>query len=272
MVLVALVAVAACSSGDDGEPPNPEPVSFVALGDSFSSGEGARDYDETSGACHRSTLSWPHVVDQGESDIVLEELRACGGATIDHLLAPWTGRDQPAQIPAEPDPSVGLVTLTIGGNDVGFSEVVARCVIFDCSGVPDSTEFQARLAALSVRLTDDVYPALEAAYPNAVIVHVAYPRLTPLEGPLVRCGWLTEPERAATVEIVDRLNDTIAEAAGDAFLDIGGALEGHELCTADPWVNEVISFDPERAHPTVDGYQAIAEAVAFEMAGDYRRS
>lgn len=271
VVAIGLVAATACSGGDDDAAPR-EPVGYVALGDSFSSGEGARDYDEASGSCHRSTLSWPHVLDDSEDDIVLEELRACGGATVDRLLAPWTKRDQEAQIPAEPDPDVGLVTLTIGGNDVGFGELVARCVLGDCSGVPASPEFEAQLDALSTRLIDEVYPALEAAYPNAVIVHVAYPRLTPEEGPLVGCGWLSEPEREATVEIVDKLNETIGRVAQDVFLDIREALAGHELCSDDPWVNEVISLDSERAHPTVDGYEAIADAVADAMDGEYRRT
>ena len=137
-----------------------------------------------------------------------------------------------------PDPDVGLVTVTIGGNDVGFSEIVAQCVLGDCSGVPTSAGFQAKLDALSTRLIDEVYPALEAAYPNAMIVQVAYPRLTPLEGPPVGCFWLTEPERAATVEVVDRLDEAIGPggAAGDVFVDITDALAGHELCTEDPWV------------------------------------
>jgi lysophospholipase L1-like esterase len=275
VVLAALVAVAACSGGDDDASPEttkPEPLTYVALGDSFSSGEGARDYDPASGACHRSRLSWPHLLDDGESDIVLEELRACGGATIDRLLSPWSERGEPAQIPAEPRPDVGLVTLTVGGNDIGFGAIVVECVLLDCTGVPDRPELQVALDALSRRLTEEVHPALEAAYPNALIVHVGYPRLTPQEGPLVACAWLTESERAATVEIVDRLNETIARADPDVFADIGDALAGHEECTDDPWVNQVFSFDSERAHPTAEGYEAVAEAVAFAMAGDYRRA
>jgi lysophospholipase L1-like esterase len=270
LVVAAVSVLAAACSGDDGDAS--EPTVYVALGDSFSAGVGAPPYDEDSGSCDRSELSWPYVLAEEGDDLELRELRACGGAEIDNLLQPWTNRREPAQIPHDPDEEVGLVTFTIGGNDVGFGDIVARCVLGDCSDVPDSEAFQDTLEALVNRLLAEVYPALRAAYPEARIVHVGYPRLTPGgAGDLpLECIWLSTAERVAAIAIVDELNEAIEAAAdlsGDAaveFADIGGAFVGHELCTDDSWVNP-ISLDSERAHPKDEGYVAIASAVAAAL-------
>jgi hypothetical protein len=45
---------------------------------------------------------------------------------------------------------------------------------------------------------------------------------------------------------------------------VGEVFAGHELCTSDSWVNP-ISLDSERAHPTEEGYEALAAAVLEEL-------
>lgn len=267
-VLVALAACGGGGGGDDDEaaPVEEEPAAYVALGDSFSAGVGAPPYDPASGKCQRSELAWPHVLDEDDA-VELVQVRACGGAKADQLLEPWTDRNEPAQIADAPDPDIGLVTLTIGGNDAGFGDVVTRCVLGDCSDIPGSPDFTATLETVTRRLVDDVYPALRTAYPEARILHVGYPRLTPATGPLpAECGWLSPAEQTAAVAIVDQLNGAL-EAAAEAseaddvtFVDIGDVLAGHEVCTPDSWINP-ISLADERAHPTAAGYRAIAEAV-----------
>jgi lysophospholipase L1-like esterase len=275
VVLLAMALLAACSEGDDAgrattATTEPRPSGYVALGDSFSSGEGAEPYDAASGRCHRSPLSWPHLADDlGD----LLEVRACSGARLEHLLGPWTDRGQPPQIPAAADDRVGLVTFTIGGNDAGFGDIVLDCVLTNCGDVPGSDDFEATLDAIGARLTDEVYPALRAAYPKALLVHVGYPSLTPAEGrPVRRCPWLSPAEQTAVPRIVRELDD-MARAAVDArdddglaFVSVFDALAGHELCADASWVHQVLSFDSARAHPTAAGYRAIAEAVEREVA------
>jgi lysophospholipase L1-like esterase len=290
LLLVGLVTTACSgddspSSGRDAATSTTEarPPGYVALGDSFSAGVGAPPYDAASGKCEQSSLTWPKLLDGDEDTIELLELRACGGAQIEHLLGPWDSRALPAQIPtaaeADPDPTVGLVTLTIGGNDAGFSELVARCVLGDCSDVPGRSEFVATLRTVTDQLADQVYPAIRAAFPDARIVHVGYPRLTPAPGQSTgdTCGWITsDAEQDAIAGIVGALDGAI-EAAVDrttiddvAYVDAFDTFAGHELCTDDPWVNDVVSFDSGRAHPTAAGYEALADAVgdAIESPAD----
>ncbi len=268
-VAALVLALVACG-GDDGgrdETEAPKVERVVALGDSFMAGVGAPPYDESSGKCHRSPTTWPHVLEELDDSYELVELRACGGARTEHLLGPRTDRDQPAQIPEEPDPSIDLVVLMIGGNDAGFGDVSTQCVFADCSGVPTSTEWRAKLVTLSQTLAEQVYPRLRAAYPMARLLHVTYPYLTPVEVPTdPACGWLTEPEVPATRQLVADINDAITSAARSLseddveVVDASGAFEGHELCTEEPEVHP-ISLAEDRAHPTTAGYASIAQTV-----------
>lgn len=273
VTLAVLGGLAAACSGDDGGTPAVErrPSGYVALGDSFSAGVGAAPDDAGSGGCERSTRSWPPVLDELDDAVDLVAFVACGGATVDDLLGPDGTLD--AQIPAgAEDREVGLVTLTIGGNDVGFSALVARCVLLDCSNAATDPGFRADLEAVGDRLSGEVYPAIRAAYPRARIAHVGYPRLTPAPGEDVEgCRWLSPTEQTAAAAVVEQLGVTAEQAVAAAevddvvFVDVFEALAGHELCTDEPWVNEVITLRSGRAHPTAEGYAAIAEAVAAAL-------
>jgi lysophospholipase L1-like esterase len=267
---LAVAVVAACSGGggsDEATSTTRAPrIVYVALGDSYSSGEGAPPYDPTSGSCQRAAAGWVRRLDRDASAIVSLDHRACSGATTAHLTGPWTDRHLPAQIPATPDPEVTLVTVTVGGNDVGFSGIVGTCYVLSCAGVPTSPGFLGALHALGAMLTTAVYPALERAYPNARIVHVGYPRLTPEPGrPVKGCAWLTADEQVATAQIVAEVDRTIEAAAaqgGITYVDTSEALAGHELCSGSSWLNPVRIGGKAQAHPTADGQQALERSVA----------
>jgi lysophospholipase L1-like esterase len=270
-VALALAALTgACGGGDDGPDDageeDPPTIVHVALGDSFSSGEGAPPYDATPESCRRATDAWPRRLDEAVALIESVDLRACAGAETEHLTGRWTTRDLDPQIPAEPDTGVTLVTLTIGGNDIGFGDVVLSCVLLTCGPEPGSSELDARLDALRTALLEEVHPALAAAYPNARIVHIGYPRLAP--PPAVEpdgCPWMSDDDQELANGIVDALDGAIEDAAQQSgtaeYLDVGGAFAGHELCTDDPWVN-AIGLGPGGAHPNGAGQRALADAVA----------
>ncbi|HJR24559.1 MAG TPA: SGNH/GDSL hydrolase family protein [Acidimicrobiales bacterium] len=251
-LVVAAVLLGACGVPGGEEP---QPPTYAALGDSFSSGEGAGGYDAAPADCRRSRQAWPRLLDAGV------ELRACSGARTEHLTGPWPSRGLPPQIPTEPDPAVALVTLTIGGNEAGFGDILEACVVSACPSPSDLD-----LTALADALVDTVYPALEAAYPNARIVHVGYPRLTPPPGdPVGACFWLPPSDQAAAAGFVDAINGAIeaavaASATDVGYLDVTSALADHELCTPSPWVTLV-----GRAHPTAAGQQALRQAVAAAL-------
>lgn len=241
-------------------------MSYAALGDSYASGEGAPPYESGPASCKRSNRSWPKRL-EADSDLVAGiDHRACSGAKTVNLTAAWADRGFAAQIPATPNPSVGLVTVVIGGNDVGFGDIVAACVIWQCPS-PTERGFTARLATLRSTLQTQLYPALKAAYPNARIAHVGYPRLTPPSGVRPRsCAWLSSSDQKAAAGIVDQLNSTIRSAAqgtGVTYVDVGPALAGHEMCTATPWVRNI--GEQAQAHPNAEGQRAIEKVVATAL-------
>ncbi len=125
------------------------PTRYVALGDSYSSGEGNPPFIQgtdtssflgfgTANQCHRSTAAYgPHI----QSDLSIQAsdfvFQACSGAVMADFVASlpggsgqWSdGAQLDAIAPAnQPSDSTGLVTLSVGGNDVGFPFVMNACV------------------------------------------------------------------------------------------------------------------------------------------------
>lgn len=268
--IVALVTiVAACGDDDSAPEADSDAIAYVALGDSFSSGEGAPPYEAGSDSCYVSPLAWPRRLYADVTGFVSVDPVACAGARTEHLTGPWASRDLPAQIPAEPDDSVTLVTLTVGGNDAGFGDILGSCVLTSCPP-PDEEDFADRLAMLTETLTGTVYPALRAAYPEARLVHVGYPRLTPAPGkPVEGCGWLDAEDQTRAAGILGALDDAIRTATEQSdgaveYVDVTDALAGHELCTAQSWLNPV-GLGAGYAHPNAAGQRGLEVAVAAAL-------
>jgi lysophospholipase L1-like esterase len=89
---------------------------YVALGDSYSSGTGTRDYSLNSG-CQRGPYAYPALIKADRPGTNLTFV-ACSGATTGDVLA--------NQVPSL-NASTNVVTITIGGNDAGFSSVITAC-------------------------------------------------------------------------------------------------------------------------------------------------
>lgn len=131
-------------SGDDEEPSNPLPAitlppyapAYVALGDSYSAGEGVEPYlpdsddiNKHGNRCHRSTQAYAERLRfSGGSQL---RFRACSGAVIANMHTKQkTGPGvmvPPQLVDGILGPDVGLVTITIGGNDAGFAHIVELC-------------------------------------------------------------------------------------------------------------------------------------------------
>jgi len=137
---------------------------YVAMGDSYSSGEGTGRYyrrtDTATNACHRSPVAYAPLLDRSRRSLKLTGFVACSGATTHDLYAPnHSYPDEPAQLSAL-STRTRMVSLTIGGNDLGFTQVVGACLQtavdqrFGCSQNPLLTgAVAARTAALAGRAT-----------------------------------------------------------------------------------------------------------------------
>jgi hypothetical protein len=242
----------------------------VSLGDSYSSGEGTFDYDNNvqAKACHRGPDAWPRIMQRRVAELATIAHKACTGATVADLTRSFKGNGP--QLPSTPDPTVDLVTLTAGAADVAVKDFLLQCVnpapTASCAGVPGSNAFQQRLSLLG-RSLDALYPKIRRAYPDARIVDVGYPQLTPsTDRTPVGCGWLKPDEQAAAATLTQRLNTALQAADGRAgvdFVDASSVLQGHELCTGESWVVPLsASTATEPGHPTLAGQTAYAERVA----------
>ncbi len=117
---------------------------YVALGDSYSSGEGNPPFlPGTKGTCDRSNAAYgPHLAAflkvPSSSDF---SFHACSGAMTADFVADLGGHasgqyDEGPQLdqiaPAgKTSPATGLVSLSIGGNDAGFAFAVGDCAQVD---------------------------------------------------------------------------------------------------------------------------------------------
>jgi lysophospholipase L1-like esterase len=222
------------------------PVHYVALGDSYSSGVGTRDYFPDSGNCLRGPKAYPQLwADQHHVDTFT--FVACSRATTDDVNS-----NQISSL----SPDSTLVTISIGGNDVGFTTVVTQCLLLTdsaCSEAVKASETKVR-DELPAKL-DATYAKIRAAAPHAEVVVVGYPRLnTP--GPCNIPGY-TDAKRAVMNSGADILAATISQraaAAGFSYADPRREFNGHGVCSSTGWINGPSIPPQESFHPNVDGH------------------
>jgi lysophospholipase L1-like esterase len=249
-------------------------LTHVALGDSFSSGEGNPPFDagtDTSGdTCHRSASAWPRLLDADAKDVTLAALLACSGAGTDAIAGAAFKTEPPqlaqlAALTVKPD----LVTITIGGNDVAFGTVLPISNVLGepfCSHRLDQAYHYIR-ERLGPILASTYRAVRTAAGPNARVVVVGYPNLMNLKrsDAIRHCPWVEPGSWAEIVQVTSAFDQTIAAAARGEHVEYVSALRalrGHELCTADSWVYPIGLFGGQlRGHPTLRGQQAIADTV-----------
>lgn len=105
--------------------PHDPPFTWYALGDSYTAGPGAGDLDGSNqGDCVRSVGSYAVQLQQDWVYTSANDFTflACTGAKTSGVLT-----NQLPEISS--DPSLDLVVLTIGGNDIGFSKIAKACLV-----------------------------------------------------------------------------------------------------------------------------------------------
>lgn len=256
--------------GTETPPPPPPPPSgpkrYVAMGDSFQSGEGASAYLPAAPGrpyrCHRSGNAYSQLLAARHRSSVVSSPRddfvACSGAVIYDVT-----RNQLAALGSD----VGVVTIGIGGNDVRFSSIIKGC-IFDwrlsCQGYLDE---YFDLGLVRSRL-DALYSQIRRRAPDAVVIVVGYPRIF-TERRSCPVGAF-RAERALINRAADRLDAAIASVArrhGFRFVDPRAAFAAHGVCS-DPsgrWINPYMREEDAvngSFHPNAAGQRALADLVA----------
>lgn len=221
-------------------------VDYVALGDSYSSGLGAGAYDSASGDCKRTARAYPALWAAAHSPSTFA-FTACSGARTGDVTAGQLG-----PLGASTD----LVSITIGGNDAGFSDVMTTCVLqSEATCLNRVAQARAFVDSTLPGNLDRVYTAIRSKAPSARVVVLGYPRFYQLSGTCI--AGLTEKERAAINGASDYLNAATAKRAADhgyTFAEVAGAFRGHEICSGSSWLHSVNLLNiSESYHPTAAG-------------------
>ncbi|MFD6530954.1 SGNH/GDSL hydrolase family protein [Streptomyces sp. NPDC060184] len=252
-------------------------VDLVALGDSYASAPYVpTQVDPT---CLRSSQNYPSLVAQSRSAALTDV--TCSGATTADMTASQAEGVAP-QLDAL-GRSTDLVTVTIGGNDIGFSTVLGTCAQLasgDPAGTPCRTHFtdgsdqvSEAVAATGPKVAR-VLRGIHQRAPHARVVVVGYPDLFPEDG--VGCTGKTVPLAAGDFSwLRDRekeLNSMLARQArrnGAQYVDTYTPTIGHDLCkpTGVRWIE---TFAPETPagplHPNASGESAMATAAEGALA------
>ncbi|MFH8367675.1 SGNH/GDSL hydrolase family protein [Streptomyces sp. NPDC018031] len=253
----------------------------VALGDSYASGAGIPA--QSAGLCMRSDQNYGQRVADALGAAHYTDV-SCAGAKASALTKPQTDLGVPvngAQLDAV-TPDTTLVTLTIGGNnlgtsDMGFVDVIAACSALsptDPLGAPcrdlytdgdGGDTLVARLAAAGSELTAALR-RIHTTAPRARVVVVGYPSVIPAD-PRKCLGKLpiTTGDIAYLHGVLGELNDMVARTAaagGATYVDTVAATRGHDSCSADPWIEGLFPASPALPlHPDATGQRVMADAV-----------
>jgi lysophospholipase L1-like esterase len=221
---------------------------YVALGDSYSSGTGTRTY--TDSTCQRSVYAYPSLVAANRPNTSLV-FAACSGATTADVL-----NNQVASLTS----TTRFVTITVGGNDAGFSSVITECAkpawASDCAGKVTTAQNFIR-NTLPGRL-DSVYSQFQSRSPSALVVALDYPRL--FNGEDCNAGtWFSPDDETRLNATADLLGSTIkarAAAYGFVFKDAIPPFVGHAICSSSEWLNGLSNPVGESYHPNRTGHSS----------------
>lgn len=283
----ALTLAAAGTAAAPGAYAAPKPKApasydrYVALGDSYTAAP-LVPVTDPAGGCFRSSNNYPKQVARTLPVKTLVDV-SCGGADSPDM----TGSQQTALGPVAPQfnaltRETDLVTVSIGGNDENvFGTLVGYCPALrakDPTGSPCRDEMRAdpggdRLMNATARTrdrVDAVVAEIRQRAPQARIVVVGYPQIVPNSGTCVDRLPLADGDYAYARLINQRLDAALkhtAQANKVDFVDVWKASKGHDICSADPWVNGQVT-DPARAqnfHPFLNEQTAIAGLIADRL-------
>ncbi|MFB6826561.1 GDSL-type esterase/lipase family protein [Streptomyces virginiae] len=290
VVPLAVSALLAGGAGTSAASPGTGPTAVVSMGDSYISGEAgrwkgnsltnsgsrngtdrgwvggstydpARVYGTTAGGCHRSDSA--EVRSAGAIADVAVNL-ACSGAVSDNVFrssnggVPYKGEapqaDQLAAVAASHD--VKVIALSIGGNDLGFADIITDCALdfvlwnsycYDDqqAGVDQKIDAvmgkvgksvdEIRAVMRAAGYADSSYRIVLQSYPSP-IPRGAENRYTQSDWSRLNTGgcpfWNRDSDWARdslVPQIANRIKG-VAAAKGAQFLDLRDMMQGREVC------------------------------------------
>lgn len=238
-------------------------LDYLALGDSFASGEGAFSYKpgtdvrQPLNGCHLSTLSYPYLLGIRTLLNSVQSV-ACSGARLQDIVsfnyteavAQSKGRNDPAHdndilanyLPGY-RPQVNFidrtrpahVTISISGNDIGFGKIILACLApGSCyTGQQERVNLAHTINSKFIQLVSTLESVKNGAGSGAKIYMIGYPSLADPNGNCAVNVRLDQSEIRFSNELIAYLNAVIklaAAKAGVTYVDVEQALAGYRLC------------------------------------------
>ena len=307
-------------------------LDYLALGDSYSSGEGDTDLfqkesyylqgTEKDGECHLSSRSYPFIL-RTKWDIAPDRMGtvACSGALVrtdmNGDMTTYFGQHKEMERSslAERDrqrsdalekfipgivPQIEFVrkyqpkilTLTGGGNDIGFGDILKYCASFElidrrgvkvpvdftCDYAKENTELHKKLyddIDTQYRYNRELIAAIKMASPKTRVVIVGYPSF--LASKSSYCWWddgsLDSKEKTMIDNALDRLNSMLVKVSYDeqvSYVNTESTLIGGRICEGEKYITGVThvyiedvvdgKFE-ESFHPNAAGHAKLAERI-----------
>ncbi len=273
LLALTVTAVSALTAGLVSAPSSTAatPLSYVAVGDSYSAASGVLPLDPTAyPGCARSTRNYPHLI-AARTGATLKDV-TCGGAeTKDYRASQFPGVAPQLDALSR---GTQLVTMTIGGNDSGvFIGSIAKCGAAGLSTAGQGSPCKDRYgSSFEDTIRSTTYPSLvkalqdvHARAPKATVSILDYPWIVPTSGRCFPQLPIADGDVPYLRSLQTTLNDAVRRAAavtGSRYVTFAQVSEGHDACKAlgTRWIEPVVgTTNPVIVHPNALGESKMAD-------------
>jgi hypothetical protein len=267
-VVVSLLVLAVVPASADA-------ARWVGLGDSFAAGPLIPNQSLSPLGCLRSSKNFARLAAASEGHTLTDV--SCSGARTTHMTASQStsAGTNPPQLNAV-TADTAIVSLQIGGNDIGFTEILQNCVTYNPFGRPcqnrynpgGNDEIAARIATTAPKVAT-VIGEIHRRSPSARVLVVNYAAILPERGsgcwPQVPLAYSDVPYLRSKQLELNAMLATVAGANGAVLVDDYTASIGRDACRSSGtrWVEPLVPGNAAAPfHPNARGMEGIAPVVA----------
>jgi lysophospholipase L1-like esterase len=255
-------------------------ASYVSLGDSYAAGPFIPNPVLPLG-CLKSDHNYPHLAAPSIGSL---KDPSCSGAKTNDMTNPQSVEIDGPNPPQFNSLEAGseVVSVTIGGNDIGFSEIAQSCITFNPFSSPCKDKYDAggkdqiaeRIAATAPKVAA-VLQGIHSRSPKARVYVVNYPAIFPETGsgcwPQMPISFSDAPYLRAKQQQLNAMLATQAANNGAKLANWYQASIGHDACKSSStrWVEPLVPNNPAAPiHPNLHGMEGgAAVLVAAVKAG-----
>jgi hypothetical protein len=254
---------------------------YVSLGDSYVAGPFIPNTIGFPYGCIRSDHNYPHLSAAGIGLSLRDP--SCSGAKTDHMTQPQNvdpDGPNPPQFNSL-DATSTVVSLTIGGNDIGFSEVAQSCITYNPFSSPCRDKYNSggvdqlhqRIVATAPKVAA-VLQGIHARSPSARVFVVNYPAIFPETGygcwPQMPIAYADVPYLRAKERELNQMLATQAAANGATLASWYAASIGHDACKSSSvrWVEPLVPGNSAAPiHPNLAGMTGASSVLVAAVRG-----